>query len=886
MFSSPSAPRTSFPSAQDPQGPAAVLGIADLHAFLHRGRPLAEREAPPRTRALALSLSARLCALEDEQETRAATLADRIVTDALVRGECDRDQNVYLGSLFTRFLTRAVPDLVFLPASAGEVAEALRWAREEDVPVTVRAAASTALGGAVPADGGLVLDLSRLRHIDIDAQGTVCVVGPGARMREIHARLAERGLALPVYSSNLGGTFAGWLVTGGVGLNAFGVGKAIDIVRAAELILPSGELIRLHADGRLDVPPEDPHRTHRELPPDQAEEWFRARELPPFGLRDLVGSEGVLGIVTQLVLSIGRRPAIGALLLGFATVEDAVGAAHWIADAAGRGGPRPANLKLVGAAHLRHARRVWRDEDARTWRHLPSALSAGEGMPWEGIVGPVDLGVSSSVVAAEGDDVFAAYLQVDFLDVAAARAFAARISDIPGAPRVLGAESVRVAAERFRPQQNKRLGPGLLAAEVRLPAAKVAGFLRDADRLAGNAGVALDHEVYFLADGSALAIAGYLTDQRSASFYEDLLVTPALVDLAVRRHSGRPYVLGRWLASFASRRFAAADLERLRRLKVGLDAGDVLNRGVLLNAGLRGLAGVLTKALYHPGVAAVSRLLSATPIGRAGRGVRVVLRRLPGPARRHGEPVAAAPLALAPTQRALHCVNCGECLAVCPIYQWSAIRLPQTLVHWGERLQAGHRPITSLSDLLDVCMRCGNCEEVCQAGIQHLDLYAAMDTQIDGSRVADQARNRRHVDMLTAIRGSQRYRGRFLHVRPGIYLRRSPAALSGTVRYLVLRAEQETGPAASCLHCAACVPVCPTGANVEYADQDARAILTDEAACVGCGVCVEVCPGNRSNGGQTLRVVEAPTTEWAAVMDEIGEAMGAEMSRGRGGQGR
>ena len=138
-------------------------------------------------------------------------------------------------------------------------------------------------------------------------------------------------------------------------------------------------------------------------------------------------------------------------------------------------------------------------------------------------------------------------------------------------------------------------------------------------------------------------------------------------------------------------------------------------------------------------------------------------------------------------------MNCGECLAVCPIYQWSAIRLPQTLVHWGERLQAGHRPITSLSDLLDICMRCGNCEEVCQAGIQHLDLYAAMDTQIDGSRVADQARNGRHVDMLTAIRGSQRYRGRFLHVRPGIYLRRSPAALSGIVAAFILAISRAIG---------------------------------------------------------------------------------------------
>jgi Fe-S-cluster-containing dehydrogenase component len=64
------------------------------------------------------------------------------------------------------------------------------------------------------------------------------------------------------------------------------------------------------------------------------------------------------------------------------------------------------------------------------------------------------------------------------------------------------------------------------------------------------------------------------------------------------------------------------------------------------------------------------------------------------------------------------------------------------------------------------------------------------------------------------------------------------------------------------------VPVCPTGANREYAADDARLVTTDESACVGCGVCVEVCPANRSNGGQTLRVVEAPSAEWQAALAE------------------
>ena len=71
-----------------------------------------------------------------------------------------------------------------------------------------------------------------------------------------------------------------------------------------------------------------------------------------------------------------------------------------------------------------------------------------------------------------------------------------------------------------------------------------------------------------------------------------------------------------------------------------------------------------------------------------------------------------------------------------------------------------------------------------------------------------------------------------------------------------------------CIDCGACVPACPTNANLEFRDADARLVSTDELSCIGCGACVEVCPANKLNGGQTLRVVEAPT---AAALDAIAE---------------
>jgi ferredoxin len=163
-------------------------------------------------------------------------------------------------------------------------------------------------------------------------------------------------------------------------------------------------------------------------------------------------------------------------------------------------------------------------------------------------------------------------------------------------------------------------------------------------------------------------------------------------------------------------------------------------------------------------------------------------------------------------------------------------------------------------------MRCGNCEEVCQAGIPHLPLYEAMQEASDRVRPRDPER---HTALLGVLRGSSRYTREFLDVRPGAYLKRTPASLPGMARFILLRAENDAGPAATCIHCGACVAVCPTAANKEFEGDDRRWITTDQSRCIGCGTCVEVCPANLQNGGQTLRVMEAPTRDWFIALDEL-----------------
>ena len=834
--------------------------VPDLHRFLNDGVAPLKRPGPSRTRALAASLfdaMSKVVRHGAADQAAEKTLADRIITDELLRTESDRDQNVYLTALFTRTLTQAVPDVVFQPASLSEVCELFRWARAGQVPVTLRGAGSTAMGGSVPNDGGVTLDLARLDMIDVDAASSTAIVGAGARLRHVHERLAQRGLALKVYPSNLGGTLAGWFVTGGAGLNAFSHGVAVDSVRIADVVLPNGEHVRFHADGRIDVPGEaPPHRNT--LTGDAAALWFTGRGLPALTLRDFAGSEGVFGLVLHLTVVVEPLAEIGAFLLAFRDRDAALEAARWIAAQPADTFPAPSNLKLFTQSHFHHVEQVWRDEDSQAWR--THAQGASTGLPWKRIAGPKELGVAGVSEHAAA----AAYLFVDFHGLAAARAFARALASCPGAPAVMGDASVRFAAERFRPQQTKRLGPGLLAAEVVLAGNRLRDYLRAAEGLARGVGVALDSEVYFLRGGEALVIAGYLTDHRRGSFAVDLTLAPALTELAMSRFGGRPYVLGRWQSAWFERALGAA-APRIRAARTAGDPTELLNRGIYTGLKLRGALGGLMTSTFVPGIALLAAVYASPLVSWIARGARGLLGAVPGPAAGHGAPARIAAEQPA-SEHAIHCVNCGECNSVCPIFSESKIRLPQMLTHIGEAVHAGGAVSESAATLLDLCMRCGNCEEACQAGIPHLSLYEGLQRASDAVRPRDVDR---HSAVVAAVRGSQRYREEFLDVRGGMYLRRTPVALPGVNRFVVLRAENDAGAESTCIHCGACVPVCPTNANLEFAAADPRLVTTDESRCIGCGTCVEVCPANQANGGQTLRVMEAPTPEWFVALTEF-----------------
>ena len=198
---------------------------------------------------------------------------------------------------------RALPELVVLPGSTEEVQSVVRACRRDRVPFVARGAGTGLSGGATPVAGGVVVALSRMNRIlEIDLASQRVVVQPGVTTLEVTRAVAPHGFFYaPDPSSQQVCTIGGNVAENSGGAHCLKYGFTTHHVTGLTFVLPDGELVELGGKG-LDHD-------------------------GPDLLGAIVGSEGTLGIATQITLRILRAPAVvRTLLAGFATM-DAAGAA-------------------------------------------------------------------------------------------------------------------------------------------------------------------------------------------------------------------------------------------------------------------------------------------------------------------------------------------------------------------------------------------------------------------------------------------------------------------------------------------------------------------------------------------------------------------------------
>ena len=217
-------------------------------------------------------------------------------------------------------------DVVVLPASAAEVANVLRLCDQARVPLTPRGGGTGYTGGAVPSAGGVVLSTERLNRIlEIDEANLLAIVEPHVVTADLQSAVERVGLFYPPDPASLQQSVIGGNVAESAGgPRAFKYGTTKRYVLGLEAVLPTGEVITTGGKSVKNVV------------------GYDLTQL-------LVGSEGTLAIITQVILRLIPKPAAtGTLRATFASIEDAVQTVGAIvADRV-----VPAALELIDAACL------------------------------------------------------------------------------------------------------------------------------------------------------------------------------------------------------------------------------------------------------------------------------------------------------------------------------------------------------------------------------------------------------------------------------------------------------------------------------------------------------------------------------------------------------
>jgi len=195
---------------------------------------------------------------------------------------------------------RQLPMVVVLPSRVEQVAAVLRYCKQAGVKVVPRGAGTSLSGGALPLADGVLLGMAKFNRIlDIDYENRCVVAQPGVTNLAITQAVEDAGLYYaPDPSSQIACTIGGNVAENSGGVHCLKYGVTTNNILGIEMVLTDGEVIRLGGK-HLDAEGYDL-------------------------LGVMTGSEGLLGVVTEVTVRILPKPATAtALLIGFAATEDA-----------------------------------------------------------------------------------------------------------------------------------------------------------------------------------------------------------------------------------------------------------------------------------------------------------------------------------------------------------------------------------------------------------------------------------------------------------------------------------------------------------------------------------------------------------------------------------
>jgi len=193
------------------------------------------------------------------------------------------------------------PEAVVEPVCTYEVSAVMKYAFQNNIPVTPRGSGTGLCGGAVPICGGIVLSLAKMNRIlEFDHENLTVTVEPGVLLMELAKAASEQDYLYPPDPGEKSATIGGNVMTNAGGMRAVKYGVIRDYVRAIEAVLPNGEVTVFGCNV--------------------------SKNSSGYSLKDLlIGSEGTLAVITKLVLKLVPAPERTlSLLVPFHTLEDCI----------------------------------------------------------------------------------------------------------------------------------------------------------------------------------------------------------------------------------------------------------------------------------------------------------------------------------------------------------------------------------------------------------------------------------------------------------------------------------------------------------------------------------------------------------------------------------
>jgi len=230
------------------------------------------------------------------RERIVAALRQIVPGEGVIAGE--REMRPYESDGLTAY--RQLPMVVVLPETTAQVAEVLRYCHDEGIRVVPRGAGTSLSGGALPLADGVLLGMAKFNRIrDIDFANRVAIVEPGVTNLAVSNAVAHEGFYYaPDPSSQLACTIGGNIAENSGGVHCLKYGMTTNNVLGCEIVTITGDVLRIGGK-HLDSAGYDL-------------------------LGVIVGSEGLLGVVTEVTVRILRKPECArALLVGFPSSEDA-----------------------------------------------------------------------------------------------------------------------------------------------------------------------------------------------------------------------------------------------------------------------------------------------------------------------------------------------------------------------------------------------------------------------------------------------------------------------------------------------------------------------------------------------------------------------------------